>query len=146
MCISWRKNYQKALTIKKRQPPASIIRLGIMRRIIYLLHPDKWAEINQFWAEKDESFLETVIVHELLHLHFSHHHSIKKSWKIEREELAINQLTNAFMCLDGQINQPENHLKDHRRHGRSVMAHRYARIEPIADFAKGVNQAPAFDA
>ena len=74
---------------------------------IYLLHPDKWADINPFWAEKDESFLETVIVHELLHLHFSHHHSMRKGWKVEREELAINQLTNAFMCLDGQIDRPE---------------------------------------
>ena len=74
--------------------------------IIFILHPDKWKEIDRFWAERDESFLETIIVHELLHLHFSHNHPLS-NWKSEREELAINQLTNAFMCLDEQINQPE---------------------------------------
>ena len=73
---------------------------------VYLLHPDKWSDIKGgFWNDKDESFIETILVHELLHIHFSHHHPIKNSWALEREELAINQLTKAFIRLDNQIKE-----------------------------------------
>ena len=70
---------------------------------IYLLHPEKWKDLNDggFWEGKNESHLENIIVHELLHLHMTHHR-FKKEWQVEREELAINQLTKAFMFLNSR--------------------------------------------
>ena len=69
---------------------------------MHILHPDKWSEINSFWADWDESRLESIVIHELLHLHFTHVDS-RVSWKLEREELALNQLTDAFLGLDRRI-------------------------------------------
>ena len=70
---------------------------------IHLLHPDNWHKINSFWANWDESRLEDIIIHELLHLHFIHWEP-KAVWQQNSQELAINQLTNAFLTLEERIN------------------------------------------
>lgn len=68
---------------------------------MYILHPDNWHKINSFWANWDESRLEDIIIHELLHLHFTHY-TPKLVWLQDRQELAINQLTNALLSLSEQ--------------------------------------------
>lgn len=76
---------------------------------MYILHPDKWGDISDFWGDKDESCLESIVVHELLHLHFIHQR-LEKNWQLAREELAINQLTKAFVRLDADIQSREELL------------------------------------
>lgn len=67
--------------------------------IIHIMPPAQWGGANVFF---EPISLENLIVHELIHLHLVQFFP-KKRLQTELAELAINQLTDAFLKLDHQL-------------------------------------------